>query len=378
MYMHRGQAQDTSFIFHFFVAYGIINVDNHLILSLMKDQIAQIKTSAFAKIHSVSTQSELEDIRVEYLGKKSAFNAILKGLKDLSVEEKKEIGPLANDAKHAIQMAIDEKNNTLESEIDAATEWIDVTMPGVKKHQGHLHPLTIVQRDIEDIFTSLGFEVADGPDIDTEFYNFDAVNMPDDHPGRDMQDTFWISQEEGREKGSGAVLRTQTSSVQVRYMETHTPPLRIIVPGRVFRNEATDASHEHTFHQFEALVVGPDVSVANFLSIAETFFREFFKQDITVRLRPSYFPFVEPGFEFDISCTSCGGGGCSVCKKTGWIEVGGAGMVHQNVFEAAGYERNKYQGFAWGFGLERLAMMKYKIDDIRLFHSGDVRFTRQF
>ena len=344
----------------------------------MKDAINEIKVTAMTQIAEIQSLVELEELRITFLGKKSAFNAILRGLKDLSPEERQEIGPVANDAKHAIQKAIDVRAEELEGLIDAQTEWIDVSAPGTKIRRGHLHPLTIVQRDIEDIFTSLGFEIADGPDIDTEFYNFDAVNMPDDHPGRDMQDTFWISQEEGREKGTGAVLRTQTSSVQVRYMETHTPPLRIIVPGRVFRNESTDASHEHTFHQFEALVVGPDVSVANFLSIAETFFKEFFKQDVTVRLRPSYFPFVEPGFEFDISCTSCGGSGCSVCKKTGWIEIGGAGMVHQNVFEAAGYARNIYQGFAWGFGLERLAMMKYKIDDIRLFHGGDVRFTRQF
>jgi phenylalanyl-tRNA synthetase alpha chain len=344
----------------------------------MKDIILGVKKTALDKVAMTQSSEELEEARIVYLGKKSAFNAILKGLKDLTPEEKREIGPLANDAKHAIQKAIDAKAEELESKVNAQEEWIDVTAPGKRSHTGHYHLLTIVQRDIENIFISLGFEIADGPDIDTEFYNFDAVNMPDDHPGRDMQDTFWISQEEGREKGTGAVLRTQTSSVQVRYMETHMPPLRIIVPGRVFRNESTDASHEHTFHQFEALVVGPDVSVANFLSIAETFFREFFKKDIVVRLRPSYFPFVEPGFEFDISCTSCDGNGCSVCKKTGWIEVGGAGMVHQNVFETAGYERNAYQGFAWGFGLERLAMMKYKIDDIRLFHSGDLRFTKQF
>lgn len=344
----------------------------------MKETIIAIKDDALTKIASVATLDELEQLRVAYLGKKSAFNAILKGLKDLSPEEKKIIGPLANQTKKEIQNVIDEKQLVLESAIDAETEWIDITAPGTKNVYGHLHPLSIVQRDIEDIFTTMGFEIADGPDIDTEFYNFDAVNMPDDHPGRDMQDTFWISREDGRTKGSGAVLRTQTSSVQVRYMESHTPPLRIIVPGRVFRNETTDASHEHTFHQFEALVAGEDVSVANFLSIAETFFSQFFGKKITVRVRPSYFPFVEPGFEFDISCTNCDGKGCSTCSQTGWIEVGGAGMVHQNVFEAAGYEKNKYQGFAWGFGLERLAMMKYKIDDIRLFHSGDVRFTKQF
>jgi len=344
----------------------------------MKNQIQKIKDNAVTQIENADTLEIIEEIRVSYLGKKSVFNEILKGLKDLSPEEKKEIGPLANETKKEIQYLIDDKKLALESVIDEKEEWIDVTVPGDKHAHGHLHPLSIVQRDIEDIFTSMGFEIADGPDIESESYNFDAINMPDDHPGRDMQDTFWISREEGRKKGTGTVMRTQTSGVQARYMEKHKPPFRIIVPGRVFRNEATDASHEHTFHQFEALVVGTDVSVANFLYIAETFFSEFFGQEIKARLRPSYFPFVEPGFEFDISCTNCGGDGCSTCSQTGWIEVGGAGMVHQNVFEAAGYEKGKYQGFAWGFGLERLAMMKYKINDIRLFHSGDVRFTKQF
>ncbi len=344
----------------------------------MKEKIQQIKEDAVSKIEASKTIDDIENVRIAYLGKKSAFNEILKGLKDLSPEEKKEIGPLANQTKKELQHLIDDKKMALESVIDERKEWIDVTAPGTKHAHGHLHPLSIVQRDIENIFNSMGFEIADGPDIESESYNFDAINMPDDHPGRDMQDTFWISREEGRKKGTGTVMRTQTSGVQVRYMEKHKPPFRIIVPGRVFRNEATDASHEHTFHQFEALVVGNDVSVANFLYIAETFFSEFFGQEIKARLRPSYFPFVEPGFEFDISCTNCGGKGCSTCSQTGWIEVGGAGMVHQNVFEAAGYDRNKYQGFAWGFGLERLAMMKYKINDIRLFHSGDVRFTRQF
>ncbi len=344
----------------------------------MEKQIIHIKEEALAQIALTDSLDDLQQLQIKYLGKKSEFNEILRGLKNLSPEEKKVIGALANETKKEILHAIEDKRVVLENAIDEKKEWIDVTAPGKKPVQGHLHPLSIVQRDVEDIFTSMGFEIADGPDLETEFYNFDAINMPDDHPGRDMQDTFWISREEGREKGTGTVMRTQTSSVQVRYMETLEPPLRIIVPGRVFRNEATDASHEHTFHQFEALVVDEDVSVANFLYIAETFFSEFFGTKITARLRPSYFPFVEPGFEFDISCTNCGGNGCSTCSQTGWIEVGGAGMVHQNVFEAAGYERDRYQGFAWGFGLERLALMKYRINDVRLFHSGDVRFTRQF
>lgn len=344
----------------------------------MIEKIKKIKEEALDKISLVNSPEKLEDLRVFYLGKKSEFNKILKGLKDLSSEEKKEIGPLANAAKGEIQKSIEDKNSELEESQDAEKEWIDVTAPGKRIKKGHLNPLSIVQRDIEDIFTSMGFEIADGPDVDTELYNFDAINMPDDHPARDMQDTFWIDKDPNREKGAGMVLRTQTSNVQVRYMENNKPPLRVIVPGRVFRSEATDASHEHTFHQFEALVVGDDISVANFLSVAETFMSKFFGKKIKVRLRPSYFPFVEPGFEFDISCTNCEGKGCSTCSRTGWLEIGGAGMVHQNVFEAAGYERDTYQGFAWGFGLERLAMMKYKINDIRLFHSGDIRFTKQF
>ncbi|MDX9913552.1 MAG: phenylalanine--tRNA ligase subunit alpha [Candidatus Moranbacteria bacterium] len=344
----------------------------------MLEKIEKIKNEAIVSILKNDSIAELESLRVNYLGKKSEFNQILKGLKDLSEEEKKLVGPAANQAKKDIQDALEKRIADLEDLVDMEKEWIDVTAPGKKMKKGHLHPLTIVQADIEDIFTAMGFEIADGPEVESEFYNFDAVNVPDDHPGRDMQDTFWISKEEGRDKGTGTVLRTQTSSVQVRYMQNHKPPFRIIIPGRVFRQEATDASHEHTFHQFEALVVGKKVSVANFLYIAETFFSQFFGKKLNVRLRPSYFPFVEPGFEFDISCTNCQGKGCSSCKQTGWLEVGGAGMVHQNVFEAAGYEKGKYQGFAWGFGLERLAMMKYKIDDIRHFHAGDVRFTKQF
>ncbi len=343
----------------------------------MTEKIKQIKKEALNKISEAGSTKKLNDLRILYLGKKSEFNQILKGLKDLSPKEKKKVGPLANTAKGDIQGAIEKKLSELEDAQAAKKEWIDVTAPGKKIKKGHLNPLSIVQRDIEDIFTSMGFEIADGPDIDSEFYNFDAVNVPDSHPARDMQDTFWIDNE-GKDSKERMVLRTHTSTVQVRYMENHKPPFRIIIPGRVFRSEATDASHEHTFHQFEALVVGEEVSVANFLYIAKSFFTQFFGKEIKVRLRPSYFPFVEPGFEFDISCTNCGGKGCSTCSQTGWLEVGGAGMAHQNVFEAAGYNRGEFQGFAWGFGLERLAMMKYKIDDIRLFHSGDVRFTKQF
>ena len=344
----------------------------------MKQEIQDIKEDALAKIAQAKTEKECEALRIEFLGKKSAFNQILRSLSDLSAAEKKEVGPLANNAKKAITEALERRTQECADAFNAEREWIDVTAPGHKHPHGHIHPLSRVQNDIEDIFSRMGFEIADGPEVETEFYNFDAVNIPADHPGRDMQDTFWVNKAADRKEGAGIVLRTHTSNVQVRYMEKHEPPFRIIIPGRVFRNEATDASHEHTFHQFEALVVGDDISAANFRFIAQEFFSQFFGKDLSVRLRPSYFPFVEPGFEFDISCVNCDGKGCSVCQRTGWVEVGGAGMVHQNVFEAAGYKRNQFQGFAWGFGLERLAMMKYKIDDIRHFHSGDIRVAEQF
>ncbi len=340
----------------------------------MLQKISQLEQSALEAIRAATTQDELEQVRVIYLGKKSDFTAIMKSLGSLDADQKREIGPIANAARKKVQEKIQSKQQELEDAFDAQTQWIDVTAPGKRDNLGHLNPLSIVQRDIEDIFTSMGFEISDGPEIETEYYNFDAVNVPDNHPARDMQDTFWID----APRGEKHVLRTHTSSVQVRYMQQHTPPYRIIIPGRVFRQEATDASHEHTFHQLEALVVGENVSVANFLDIAQSFFSAFFGREIKVRLRPSYFPFVEPGFEFDISCTICSGDGCSACQRTGWIEIGGAGMVHQNVLEAGGYEKGKYTGFAWGFGLERLAMMKYKIDDIRHFHSGDIRVSEQF
>ena len=342
----------------------------------MKETILKLKEAMLNELNKAEDLDSIENIRVKYLGKNSEINRILKSIKNLSNEQKKILGPLANVSKKEMLYAVKDKKDQLEEAFNADKEWIDVTLPGKKVHIGSLNPLTLVQNDIEDIFVAMGFEIADGPEIDTEFYNFDGANMPKNHPARDMQDTFWIKQSTDDE--DGFVLRTHTTNCQVRYMEKNKPPFRIIIPGRVFRQESTDASHEHTFHQFEALVVGDSISVANFLDIANKFFSAFFKKDIKVRLRPSYFPFVEPGFEFDISCTNCDGVGCSACKQTGWLEVGGAGMVHQNVFVASGYPRDKYKGFAWGFGLERLAMMKYKINDIRLFHSGDIRLGKQF
>ncbi len=344
----------------------------------MEQIIINIQNQALEKISQSKTTDELNGLRVKYLGRKSEFNRILKGIKDLPEEERKKIGSLANSVKREIEKALKKKEeDSRAKKIDAETERVDVTIPGEKVRRGYLHPLTLIQNEIEDIFTSLGFEIADGPEVETEWYNFDALNMPKDHPARDTQDTFWLRQNKNQ-NGKRMLLRTQTSNVQVRYMEKHKPPFRVISPGKIFRNEASDASHEHTFHQFEALMVGDDINVGNFKYIGEQFFSRFFKKEIKVRLRPSFFPFTEPSFEFDISCAVCGGQGCKTCQNAGWLEIGGAGMVNQEVFVNSGYSRGKYNGFAWGFGLERLAMMKYKIDDIRLFHSGDLRFINQF
>src|SRR3989344_2783473 len=344
----------------------------------MQERILEIGQAAKSALLALQSTEALLDWEVEYLGRKSELNAILKGLKDLSAEERRVVGPAANALKTELTLLHKEKETALrESARDWESEGIDVTAPGAKKPLGHLHPVTTIEHAVEDIFTELGFAIADGPELEKEWYNFDALNFPKDHPARDMQDTFWVSTKKGKDR---FVMRTHTSPGQVRYMETHKPPFRVVVPGRVFRNEATDASHEHTFNQFECLMVGEagEVSVATFKYLATTFFERFFGKRVEVRLRPSFFPFTEPSFEFDITCVLCNGKGCSTCKQTGWLEIGGAGMVNQRVFEAAGYPRGKYQGFAWGFGLTRLAMMKYKISDIRLLMSGDLRFIRQF
>lgn len=344
------------------------------------EKIKQLEETAKSELDKAGDLASLEELRVKYLGRKSEFISILRGLKDMSVEDKKVIGPLANSTKVQIDAGIQKKIDSIEQQENDEKEWIDVTLPGRKEQIGSMHIISQIQKEIEEIFISMGFEIGDGPEIETEWFNFTALNVPADHPARDMQDTFWLKQTQKNEKGEEEKIlpRTQLSPDQIHYMQSHKPPFRVIVPGRVYRNEATDATHEHTFHQFEALVVGKDISIANFKSIAQTFFSKFFGKDLEIRLRPGYFPFTEPSFEFDISCTVCGGKGCRSCKHTGWLEIGGCGMVNQRVFENAGYKKDDWQGFAWGFGMERLAMMKYQIDDIRLFMSGDLRFIRQF
>jgi len=344
---------------------------------MLKEKIENLKKQFLAEIEKIKPSDEaLFELEKKYTGRKSEFIGILKSLKDLSPEEKKQIGELANNTKNQIWEIIKNKREEIsENSFDAEKEKIDVTIPGKKKSLGHWNPISLVRRDIEDIFVSMGYEIADGPEVETGWYNFDALNIPKDHPARDMQDTFFLDAKDGEEKLS---MRSQTSAVQARYMEKNKPPLRIIVPGKCYRREATDTTHDHTFYQFEALIAGENVNVGNLKFTAQEFFSAFFKQNVTVRLRPSYFPFVEPGMEVDISCLICGGTGCHVCKKSGWLEIAGAGMIHPEVFKSGGIDPEKYTGYAWGMGIERPTMIKHGIKDIRLFLENDVRFLNQF
>jgi len=339
----------------------------------MEEIIKKLKSEAQNLIKSAKTARELEDLRIRFLGRKGGeATEILRSLKDLSEAEKRKIGPLAQKLKNDIEALLEEKLNFFKKALRQKSLF-DFTMPGKKVSIGHLHPLTIVEKEIREIFKAMNFSAVEGPEAETDYYNFDALNIPKDHPARDMWDTFWLNQ-----KSEKLLLRTHTSPVQIRYMKSHKPPFQIIVPGRVFRYEATDASHETNFHQVEGLMVGKDVSLANFKFIIQEFFSRLFKKNLQIRLRPSYFPFVEPGLEVDVECVKCGGNGCNICKDSGWLEVMGAGMVHPKVFEAAGYNPHDLQGFAFGLGLERIAMIKYNIPDIRLFYSGDLRFIKQF
>lgn len=351
----------------------------------MEKELEEIRTHAKEAVRSATDLDLLEQIRVQYIGRKGALTAILRGLKDLSLDARKRIGEEANRLAGDIEQMIAEQKHKLGSTIRESilvNERLDVTRPGSRIERGHLHPITKVLAEIESIFHSMGFETVDGPEVETEFYSFEALNIPAGHPARDMWDTFWLKPIPDKKGVKPLLLRPHTSPVQIRYMEKHNPPIRIIVPGRVYRYEATDASHDMQFEQLEGLVVDAHISVANFKAIMEAFFSRFYGDHITIQLRPSYFPFVEPGFEIFISCVICKGKGCSVCKQTGWLEIGGAGMVHPKVFKAVGYSASrrtdKISGFAFGLGFSRMVMMKYKIPDVRLFNSGDLRFLKQF
>ena len=334
----------------------------------------RLKIEAEKEVKKASNLKDLDKVFKKYLGKKGEITRVFNSFKKLSQNERKKEGKEANLLKVGGEEKEKKKSKELKEKarkLKLKKERIDVTRPGKKIEMGHLHPLTLVQREVEEIFQSMGFSVIQGPEVETEWYNFDALNIPKDHPARDMWDTFWL-------KNQKLLLRTHTSPVQIRYMEKHHPPFRIIVPGRCFRHEATDASHETQFYQLEGLMVDKNISVANFKAVIEKFLRRFFKIDIKIRLRPGFFPFTEPSFETDLQCTICKGRGCSVCKNTGWLEIIPGGMVHPNVLKAAGINPKNWQGFAFGAGIDRLAMLRYKIGDIRLFYSGDLRFLKQF
>jgi len=343
-----------------------------------EEKINILEKEAKKAISQAPDLAQLEKIRIKYLGRKGEFNNLIKELPKISEESKAHIGRRLNSVRNDLEALIDERLHKLKDKIieeKFRNEEIDVSMPGRGLSLGHLHPLTKVERRIEDIFQSMGFSVVFGPEIESEYYNFDALNISKDHPARDMQDTFWLRQKTANPKSqilnskNRLLLRTHTSPMQVRYMEKNNPPLRIIVPGRVYRHEATDASHEIQFHQIEGLMVDKSISLANLKAVFEEFFKKFFeKKKVEVRLRPGYFPFVEPGIEVDIRLS----------QTSKWLEVAGAGMVHPKVFEAADYIPGQWQGFAFGVGLERLTMLCYGINDIRFFYSSDFRFLKQF
>lgn len=347
----------------------------------MQQQIKNLETQALEELKKVRTNSELETIEIKYLGRKDGLiTNIMKSLKDLPQEQKPIIGPVANQTKQSIEKAFEEKRKEIKSAEIAhqlSEEFFDITIPSKIKEPGHIHPLSQVQEEVERIFSQMGFAIMDGPEVESEYYNFEGLNIPKDHPARDMQDTFFIQDKDDPKHGR-MVLRTHTSPVQVRTMEKYGAPLRVIVPGRTFRYEATDASHDTTFYQVEGLMIDKGISLAHLKGIMKEFLSRLFGKEVEVRFRPGYFPFVEPGLELDFSCLLCGGKGCRVCKHSGWMEFMGAGMVHENVLKAGGVDPKIYQGWAFGFGLTRLVMMRYCIDDIRLLLSGDLRFIKQF
>ena len=338
----------------------------------MEDKINQIKMEFEKQIVEANSMEKIEEMRVSFLGKKGKITELMQGLKDVMAEKRREVGIAINNLKQYIEGLIEgkikeAKEIELQKEINSA-ERIDITLPLGEK-LGSLHPITIVQKEVEEIFKSMGFVVEDGNEVETEFNNFDAVNVPRNHPARDMQDTFWLD--------NGEVLKTQTSAGQNRILRTYGAPCRVIFPGRCFRNESVDASHENTFFQLEGMMVGKDINVANLIYFMKTMLSKVLKKEVDVRLRPGFFPFTEPSFELDVTCPFCGGKGCPTCKQGGWIELCPCGMIHPEVLRMGGVDTTKYQGFAFGLGLTRLAMMKYGIKEIRTFNSGNLPLLSQ-
>lgn len=339
----------------------------------MKQQLENIKSEALSLIAAAADEKSIDDIRVKYLGKKGELTAILKQMGSLTPEERPVIGQLANKVRAELEEAIDTASKSFKEK--AATEKlkaekIDITMPSKPAVSGSLHPLNKVLEDMIDIFQSMGFDVVDGPEVETDHYNFESLNVPADHPARDMQDTFYLGEE--------LLLRTQTSAAQIRTMEKRKPPIRIICPGRVFRADEVDATHSPVFHQIEGLVVDKGITMCDLKGVLEQFAHEIYGPETAVKFRPSFFPFTEPSVEVDVTCSECKGKGCRVCKGSGWIEILGAGMVHPRVLKACGIDPEEYSGFAFGIGLDRLTTTRYKISDIRLLFENDLRFLKQF
>lgn len=340
----------------------------------MQEKLSALKMRATKRLEEIKSKVDLESIRVEYLGKKGELTQFLKSLGSLPQEERKEVGKVANEIRNHLEDLISKKQQDIErKEIEEKmkNEKIDVSMSKAQwSGIGHKHPLTIVLDDIKDIFMGMGYSIAEGPEIETTFFNFDALNAPSDHPSRDLQDTMYITED--------IILRTQTSPVQVRSMLEGKPPIKIICPGRVYRSDSVDATHSPMFHQIEGLVVDKNIAMSDLKGTLELFAKKYFGEKTTIRLRPHHFPFTEPSCEVDVSCFVCGGKGCRVCKNEGWIEILGAGQVHPNVLKAGGINPEEYQGFAFGMGLERIAMTKFGINDMRYLYENDVRFLNEF
>lgn len=332
----------------------------------MKEELKSLVTSLQNELKDCTKEADILNVKSKYLGKKSKLNTYLSSLKDMSVEEKKVNGPLLNQIKKEIEKLVE---NRLEEINNQETISFDETLP-VDYETGSLHPITIVAKEVTDIMRRMGFTIVSGPEMESDYYNFEALNVPKDHPARDMQDTYYLD--------NGMVLRTQTSDNQIHAMENYGAPLRICAPGRVFRNEDLDANHENTFFQIEGMVIDKGISIENLLYVMQKILSEVMKQDVNLRLRPGYFPFTEPSYEIDMECLICGGVGCPTCKNSGYIEMVGSGMVHPNVLKAGGIDSEEYTGFAFGIGLTRLTMMKYKIGDIRVLNSGDLRYLKEF
>ena len=342
----------------------------------MKNKLEDLKKHILEQLDKAKTGDLLRELEVRYFGRKGELSNILRAVKDLGEQERQEIGALANSIKNDVTAKFNEIKKEVEGK-EAVSDFVDVTLPGKKIEQGHLNPISIIQAEMEDLFISMGFTVADGPELESDFYNFEALNVSKNHPARDMQDTFFIDKKNNNGEYD-LVMRTQTSPVQIRAMQKYGAPLRIVVPGRTYRCEATDARHEHTFYQFEGLLIDKDINFSHLKGILELVGRKLFGPETKLRMRPKFFPFVEPGTNGEYTCSLCAGKGCKVCKGSGWLEVIGAGLVHPNVLRAGGIDPEIYSGFAFGFGLSRLAQLKYGIDDARLAMSGDLRFLSQF